>query len=1211
MATWYVDYANGSDSASGATGAPFKTPQRANTAASSGDTIKLRGQYYTPATLYKTTLNITKSGTTWEPDTGHAPAFDGNWDTSFQRADGQYNWPDGSCIPDIGTPGTASFKEFTATITITGDDVTFRGIRVQNSAGQGIVATAAHRVKITDCTIDHCFGAGMVIQGTGMNDLIDGAEVGRNTISRLSFKGRIWNFAALIGKPGTQGSMNVIYCTGAWIHHNLLCYGMGEGINAGRGGTGSIIEYNTVHTCNHLCLYINRTKNCVIRNNFLTHTYNPDFIEDKPEVKGGPVVKDQNVAAGIVLGDECGQKMPLTYYSEGQQVYNNIIVGMGAGIDIRNSYKVDARGNTDGYDTQLKNAWIAHNTIVGRGRSTRGIMVAQTLPEWGGGRTHVNSIIENNVVHMWYGEAGYELAVIKGAIPGVLFRNNAWYASAAALAVLPRAAVGAGDVTAAPELVNPDWPLADNYPNPNISNLNWYNYALRENSPLIGAASNRGRANGLTPPAMAYDYNGAARADEDAANGRYYDIGAVEYGSDEPADPTVTASFTASVTSGVAPLSVTFTSTSSGANGGAIDRLLWEFGDGRTADTAGPHTRTYSRPGTYPVRLTVLDTTQDPDIYSISAETVITVTETGPTGGAVDAVRVAMSTGAGNQTIAFNLGGAAPDLVLFFLSNATAAATTTDNALFAIGAASPGSQWSGAIYSRDAQGTTSTRRYFSDTAAVISIDHTGITGAAAVTQFAANSVTLAISDTFPAAYLLTAVAFADTAHLSKAGVIDLATAAATGLGFAPDFMLLASTFQTNLATLGNSAVLSLSAHGDYLATLGSADFAGAHLAHFSRHNRDTSDVATYLGTGGYDNLSSGAWGTVDRTASGFQLFKDAAVTANGRAGYAALALGKNQAVYYGASPDSTGTVNYTVNSSLGDTDGDGDMEEENIEPGLLLLFMTLYDPENVDGETDYDSWTLAVVDAGATYSLNYADQGAAATSNSWVRADNSLVIRDSGGTVKAAGTVSLTATGFSINWTTVNATVEYPFHAIAIRKPLNAAGPVAAFSGAPTEPTDGVVAFTDQSNPNGAAITWAWDFGDGRTATTQNPTHTYLEYGTYTVRLTVTNVNGSNTVTKANYIRFLDPAAEPWLVGPYEPMTVTNTTVSRLHGDDPSSPNYGRVEIGLDLDGLLIDASPADAAGAVAGKLRIVSDLTNNRLKVILPNGTVKYVNFA
>ena len=38
--------------------------------------------------------------------------------------------------------------------------------------------------------------------------------------------------------------------------------------------------------------------------------------------------------------------------------------------------------------------------------------------------------------------------------------------------------------------------------------------------------------------------------------------------------------------------------------------------------------------------------------------------------------------------------------------------------------------------------------------------------------------------------------------------------------------------------------------------------------------------------------------------------------------------------------------------------------------------------------------------------------------------------------------------------------------------------------------------------------------------------------------------------------------------------------------------------------------SPADAASAVAGKVRILADLTNNRLKVILPNGTIKYLSF-
>ncbi len=528
-----------------------------------------------------------------------------------------------------------------------------------------------------------------------------------------------------------------------------------------------------------------------------------------------------------------------------------------------------------------------------------------------------------------------------------------------------------------------------------------------------------------------------------------------------------------------------------------------------------------------------------------------------------------------------------------------------------MGAASPGGQWSGATYSKDAQGTTVTRRYFSEAAAVISIDDAGLTGSATVTNFAANAVTLNVTDAFPAAYLMTAVAIANSAHLSRAGVIDLATATAASLGFAPDFLALGTTFQTSAGTLGNNAILSASFGGDALATLGAAgELAGAHIAHFSKHNAGTSDVRTYLGEGGYDNLNSGAWGTLTRTATGFDLYKDGAV--NGRAGYAAIALGANQAVYYGETPNTTGTVAYTVDASQGDTDGDGDMDVENIEPGLLFILMTLYDPESAGGETGYDSFTLAVVDAGATYNFNLADAGAAGTSDSWTRQDNSLVIRNSAGTVKAAGTVSLTSTGFSVNWTTVDAGVSYPFYAVALRKPVSAAGPVAAFSGAPVEPADGVVTFTDQSNANGAAITaWAWDFGDGQTSTSQNPTHTYYEYGAYTVRLTVTNANGSNTLTKANYIRFEDPAEEPYLVGPYEPMTVTNYTVSRLHGNDPNDPNYGRIEIGLNLDGLNIDAAPADSTSAVAGKARIVADLANNRLKVILPNGTVKYVNFA
>jgi len=61
------------------------------------------------------------------------------------------------------------------------------------------------------------------------------------------------------------------------------------------------------------------------------------------------------------------------------------------------------------------------------------------------------------------------------------------------------------------------------------------------------------------------------------------------------------------------------------------------------------------------------------------------------------------------------------------------------------------------------------------------------------------------------------------------------------------------------------------------------------------------------------------------------------------------------------------------------------------------------------------------------------------------------------------------------------------------------------------------VNFTDISAPN--ANSWAWDFGDGSTSATQNPTHSYTVPGTYTVSLTATNTSGcSNTKTLNNYI---------------------------------------------------------------------------------------------
>jgi PKD repeat protein len=84
--------------------------------------------------------------------------------------------------------------------------------------------------------------------------------------------------------------------------------------------------------------------------------------------------------------------------------------------------------------------------------------------------------------------------------------------------------------------------------------------------------------------------------------------------------------------------------------------------------------------------------------------------------------------------------------------------------------------------------------------------------------------------------------------------------------------------------------------------------------------------------------------------------------------------------------------------------------------------------------------------------------------------------------------------------------------------------PVANFSATPTSGfAPLVVSFTNLST--GSPTAWAWDFGDGGTATTQNPSHTYASPGTYTVSLTVTAPGGSDGETKVGYITVDPPPA--------------------------------------------------------------------------------------
>ena len=67
------------------------------------------------------------------------------------------------------------------------------------------------------------------------------------------------------------------------------------------------------------------------------------------------------------------------------------------------------------------------------------------------------------------------------------------------------------------------------------------------------------------------------------------------------------------------------------------------------------------------------------------------------------------------------------------------------------------------------------------------------------------------------------------------------------------------------------------------------------------------------------------------------------------------------------------------------------------------------------------------------------------------------------------------------------------------------------------------VRFTDTSR--GDPDAWSWDFGDGRTGGRQNPTHTYAEAGEYQVKLTVSNVGGSDSKTTTVTVKSVPSAA--------------------------------------------------------------------------------------
>jgi PKD repeat protein len=121
---------------------------------------------------------------------------------------------------------------------------------------------------------------------------------------------------------------------------------------------------------------------------------------------------------------------------------------------------------------------------------------------------------------------------------------------------------------------------------------------------------------------------------------------------------------------------------------------------------------------------------------------------------------------------------------------------------------------------------------------------------------------------------------------------------------------------------------------------------------------------------------------------------------------------------------------------------------------------------------------------------------------------------------------------------------------LTMAMPAEATAPVGSFvSATATGTTPLSVQFVDSST--NTPTTWAWSFGDSGTSTEQNPTHIYTSAGTYTVTLTVTNADGSNTISKTGYITASEMVAAP--VASFVSSATTGTSPLTIQFTDSST----------------------------------------------------------